>query len=404
MSIQHTQLLYPTYEDFTGGWFFTYTFSLRVPGLPHFLIKNDDNNRLFLDWVDDSTPLDIKSGSFKLCRTSNPSSVAQLELSGNFPPTTSELRRFRGSIDLGVTYPYEFTVSMTLASPSPSKSVCLSYAKVETYARTFFASMRSLNPNNVCFYLPRNGHSIWTNEAILRNSSQYLATLLDSGFSEATTHSQSAARTSVSTEALVPFDFTDSDEELDEDDGNKLELAASARSEPSPPVVYKTIRITQAAYSTYASVICWIGTGYIDFAPLKSTSLFPSTSSGPESTQALPDDSNSSQSSSLPHPASPKSVYRLSHLLEIPDLSKLALENFKSQLTPQNAAYELYTDVASAYPELRDIALEYAVEDWEEVVKSKAWDEMRKKAEAGEGVDSHTAMLLSQKLMERWGK
>ncbi|GAA5894881.1 uncharacterized protein JCM6883_002242 [Sporobolomyces salmoneus] len=265
--------------------------------------------------------------------------------------------------------------------------------------------MKSRDPNDVCFHFPRISRSLWTNEAIPRDSSPYFATLLDSGFSEAITHGQGLPLGQVLSRHLAPFDFSDSDEELEEEEEeNKIDPPESTPCENCFPRSFKTIQITQASYATYANVLCWIGTGYIDFAPLKSTSLFPSTSSGFESIQALADVSSSAQSSSLPRPASPKSVYRLSHLLEISELSKLALENFKLQLTPQNAAYELYTDVASAYPELRDIALEYTVEHWKEVVKSKAWEEIEKKGQAGEGGDSYTGMLLSRKLMDRWGK
>jgi len=240
--------------------------------------------------------------------------------------------------------------------------------------------------NDVCIHFPRTGQSLWSNETILKKASPYLCSLLSSGFSEGEPTSRDDG-TSADKAMIDPFEFEDSDEENDQ-----MPLSEStSQASDSGVAKFKRIDVTQATYTTYANVLCWIGSGYISFAPLKSTTRFPSNAASPKRPQSP---------SSLPTPASPKSVYRLAHLLELPDLIDLALGNFKKQLTTQNVAYELYTDVASTYPQIRDLAMNYAVEHWKEVVKSEAYKEIKKRAET-EGVDSWTGMLLMEKLAAR---
>ncbi|GAA5827257.1 hypothetical protein JCM11251_001196 [Rhodosporidiobolus azoricus] len=81
----------------------------------------------------------------------------------------------------------------------------------------------------------------------------------------------------------------------------------------------------------------------------------------------------------LPLPVSPKSAYRLAHLLQLEDLQNESLEAFRSSLSAANAAYELFTDTALAYDELREIVVEVIVEKWKDVKKTEGW---QKKVEA----------------------
>jgi proteasome assembly chaperone (PAC2) family protein len=61
--------------------------------------------------------------------------------------------------------------------------------------------------------------------------------------------------------------------------------------------------------------------------------------------------------------------------------------------------YELYTDVAGRYSELRDVAITFAVKNWKKVVKTQAFKDIQTRADE-EGIDGATGLLLSQKLME----
>lgn len=77
-----------------------------------------------------------------------------------------------------------------------------------------------------------------------------------------------------------------------------------------------------------------------------------------------------------PPSVSPKSVYRLAHLLEHFALQSLALEEIASQLTPANVATELFGDVARAYPEVWKVEMDYCVKHWAQVKDSKAMKEI----------------------------
>jgi len=65
--------------------------------------------------------------------------------------------------------------------------------------------------------------------------------------------------------------------------------------------------------------------------------------------------------------------------------------------------YELYSDIASKYSDVRDVALCYAVKYWKDVVKTSGYKEVMEKGR-DEGLDGVTGLLLSEKLMERWAK
>jgi len=250
--------------------------------------------------------------------------------------------------------------------------------------------MYSQVPNDVCFYFPRTCQSLWGNESILNKASPYLTSLLTSGFTEGSPTSDVESSSS-KIPTIAPFDFEDSDEETDK----SLSRDQAESSATSVTTKFKRVDVVQATYTTYSNVLCWIGSGHISFAPLKSTkpSGFPKIRS-PSYKSRFP----------LPTPASPKSIFRLAHLLEIPELVDLSLANFKFQLTVQNVAFELYTDIASGYPQVREIAMECAVENWRHVVKSEAYLEVEKRAERGEGIDAWTSLVLNKKLMERWAK
>ena len=104
----------------------------------------------------------------------------------------------------------------------------------------------------------------------------------------------------------------------------------------------------------------------------------------------------------MPLAASPKSLYRLADLLSLPALKVLALSSFTAQLSPANAAHELYTDAAACYPALRDAALEFVVERWGEVEGAGATREVERRAERGELPvgSTTTAMLLARRLAQ----
>jgi hypothetical protein len=235
-------------------------------------------------------------------------------------------------------------------------------------------------------------------EAALSSASPYLKRLLLSAFVEGT-----ATSTQKSTvEAVEPYTFAESDEEADRIQVNKHSLSKKKENKTIEP--YKTITVTDTAYSTYLAVLVWLQSSHIAFSPLLSTFLARGkTSENAKACHTAAVVQQINKDSTLPPPSSPKSVFRLAHLLELDTLPSVALSNFRSQLTLENAAYELYSDASTCYTELRDVALEFCVANWKSVREADGMKEMRRRGEAGEldAATSGTEMLLADKLFDK---
>lgn len=114
---------------------------------------------------------------------------------------------------------------------------------------------------------------------------------------------------------------------------------------PSSPS--KRVIIRETAYSTYAAVLIWLSCRYIGFASLRSKSGQAHIADLQHFRKDYPN---------LPAPVSPKSEFRLAHLLELTELQAEALRDVAGQLTSDNVAKELFSDVACSYkgaPECR---------------------------------------------------
>ena len=199
----------------------------------------------------------------------------------------------------------------------------------------------------------------------------YFKTLFESGFAEGSpsTPEQGAAK---SNQRAVEREYDDSDDGTDESTLSSNADSDSVASTPSSDLSFRIVNIDAAAYTTYRALLCWLQTGHIAFAPLRSSFRLQSDPI------ALRTAKIKTAHLKLSHPvsASPKSVYRLAHFLELPKFAKLALDNLKSQLTKENIAFEVFGDVASIYEEVRKVEVEYAVEHWELVIGSPAMAEV----------------------------
>ncbi|GAA5899965.1 hypothetical protein JCM8208_005553 [Rhodotorula glutinis] len=126
-----------------------------------------------------------------------------------------------------------------------------------------------------------------------------------------------------------------------------------------PNLSYKQVVITATAFSTYEAVLRFLATGYIQFAPLRSSCLAASLPNSTSSTSRAdrlravaekdPDDL---------FPVSPKSTYRLAHLLELERLQRMCLADLAQQLMPTSAAHELFDPASVLYDEWRKVVLE----------------------------------------------
>ncbi|GAA5987735.1 hypothetical protein JCM10908_007190 [Rhodotorula pacifica] len=177
----------------------------------------------------------------------------------------------------------------------------------------------------------------------------------------------------------VDAPWPDSDDEADH---YQATLSTSASAQTNADIQYRQITIKSAAFSTYQATLLWLQTGHITFAPLQ-----PATAATQDAVvadrQTLYEESRRARPN-LPLPISPKSVYRLAHLLQLPTLEALALAAFSSSLTNENVAAEYFGPVAAAYSELRSVTRAYIAEHWAEVKKTECWAEQKAKAMQGE--------------------
>ncbi|GAA6030116.1 hypothetical protein JCM8097_009269 [Rhodosporidiobolus ruineniae] len=363
-----------------------------VPGLPTtlYLGYNGVQHHYYLSWIEHE-PRVVKSGT--ILATVGSKIVLEVDVpAGSFPPFPygQTYNAYDNSLDF--SQDVDVSVCLTVGAEQVDSPQVPERVKYAEFSSTLLTARTT---SNVCLHFPRSNKRLWVSETFLKQSSPYFQQLLDSAFSEGTVTSPAQP----SFTALDDYAFDESDEETDE-----LDPAAKPKEEELE-TPYKTITVTDTAYSTYFAVLVWLQSRYILFGSLSSSFRQPGKTRGDTSgaraaaNLAISADSNPA----LPRPVSPKSVYRLSHLLELPELSSLALANFNSQLTPSNAIYELYSDVSTCYADVKKVVLAYVVENWDKVKEEPATKEVEAKADAGElapGV-AGTSMLLARRLAEK---
>lgn len=247
----------------------------------------------------------------------------------------------------------------------------------------------------MCFVFPWTNTKLWASSKVLINHSAYCFALLSGKFSESTVHTSSEDSDASDSEGYPECSlFEESDDETDMHFASTI--AKKAPPSDSNNLPHKKVVITQAAFTTYQATLVWMSSRYIRFAPLRSSRGDDTSESREARLRDIIKMVEANPETSLP--ASPKSVYRLAHLLELKDLQEAALANLSSQLTPRNAATELFGDVASAYPAFRDVVLKYVVKNWSGVRASEAWKRIKEHADghmlpAGA---AYTALLLSE--------
>ncbi|KAL7342695.1 hypothetical protein BJY59DRAFT_633313, partial [Rhodotorula toruloides] len=245
-------------------------------------------------------------------------------------------------------------------------------------------------PHDVRLFFPKLEIELWSESSILSRSSSYFKTLFASGFDE-NKMICSGVHSSISSAASPHVDahaFEDSDSETDE-----LFIKKHPIRQQSGGVrlAHKQVNITSTAFTTYRAVLAYLRTGYIAFAPLSSTFPFERSAFAPsrisEVTAAV------SSNPSLPYPASPKSTFRLAHLLELDDLQKLCLANLAKQLTVDCAAVELFSETSVCYDDWRKVVLDFVADNCDAVTASSAWAEVTDKVKRDEIRGSGPIML-----------
>ncbi|BGP09679.1 hypothetical protein JCM10049v2_005552 [Rhodotorula toruloides] len=277
----------------------------------------------------------------------------------------------------------------------------------------------SPTPYDVRLVFPAYGAEMWIESGFLSQASSYFKTLLSSDFAEtaAVTTKYSEMRLTPSTSSMsrakehatisdlrtaaseADFDyFDDSDDETDE-----LYFAHYPPQQHRLDVLqlaYKEIKVTKTAFTTYRAVLACLRTGYITFAPLWST-FFYSTSEQAQSRRSYIEATVGRAPPTHPYPVSPKSAFRLAHLLELEPLQQLCLANLKAQLTIKCAPYELFSEMSVCYDTWRKVVLDFVVDNWDAVTGSAEWDKIKGELERDE-IKGATPIMLE--LMRRVGK
>ncbi|BGP40876.1 hypothetical protein JCM10449v2_004841 [Rhodotorula kratochvilovae] len=238
----------------------------------------------------------------------------------------------------------------------------------------------TLGVNNVRLLFPKVGDSgaeLWTTAELLSSSSPYLEELLTSEFSEGVQLGVKRSRTSPAPvthmiDSNAPKNFEDSDDETDGtvSTADPPELHAV---QDGTELTYRQITVTQAAYATWRAVLRYLETGFIRFAPLSSASQPNDPSAILTRDEYIT--TVRKYEPALPAPVSPKSTYRLAHLLQLEHLQQLCLAQLAATLTAHSAAHELFDDAAVCYEDWRKVMLTYVVKTWDSVSHSASWKE-----------------------------
>jgi len=161
--------------------------------------------------------------------------------------------------------------------------------------------------------------------------------------------------------------------------------------EPISTFPYYRLQISDAACTTYKAVLTYLQLDHIRFAPLTS------------SFEPLPEDirhlarldylsKHTLEDPLLPYPASPKSIYRLAHSLDLSSLSKLALSNYSSQLSPSIVAFEMMDPIIDDYEQVCQVLVEYLVKNWNEIVEDENFKVLLEKVKKDEVILSGSMM------------
>lgn len=175
--------------------------------------------------------------------------------------------------------------------------------------------------------------------------------------------------------------FAHSKKDLEYPDDSDFDHTAGTEevTEESAPdyIPIHRITITQFSYRTYRAVLRYLITGQIDFAQIRSG--------------RAPYSQKRSQIA-----ASPKSLHRLSHLLDLKALKKVALTSYRSQLATPNVLQELFGEVSRDFLEVREKGLHKAIIVWGDLKKSKEVKEAMEKVGGNPWMEEIFARLATE--------
>ncbi|GAA5984451.1 hypothetical protein JCM10908_003351 [Rhodotorula pacifica] len=269
------------------------------------------------------------------------------------------------------------------------------------------AKLGAIPPTPLRLIFPKSSGSqlsLWITTSFLAKFSKYHKDLLASGCAETQPHrhariddGKTSASASIGKDPQLEahseqstFDWQDSDDEADEFLFTRD--VAFACEDAIDKLEYRQITTRETAFSTFRAVLLYLQmkSGEIRFAPLQSA-LAPHNPEAKVTREQLIT-SAFAKEPDLPLPVSPKSVFRLAHLMRHAELQNVALGAFAARLTVHGAASELFSPISLAYDELRKLVIDYIAKNWKEVRATESWKVWRAKAMGGE-VDNGAQIL-----------
>ncbi|KAI0081098.1 hypothetical protein K474DRAFT_1704125 [Panus rudis PR-1116 ss-1] len=148
---------------------------------------------------------------------------------------------------------------------------------------------------------------------------------------------------------------------------------------------YTDVIVKGAAPSTWESLLYYLYTGTVVFAPL--------TREDDEGRWLFIE--NYKRINPLrPTPCSCKSMYRIAHILNMPELKSRSLQQLEMQLSITVAVGEMFTTFAANYIEIRLMVMNYLLRHWNRVKNSEAW--ARKLEQVANGSYPYAGGILAE--------
>jgi hypothetical protein len=164
-------------------------------------------------------------------------------------------------------------------------------------------------------------------------------------------------------------------------DGIILKLDPDIATQPGPDLTFYSIVVTSPNYNTFAAIMIWLVTKYLIFATASSDGT---KQDAPSPTKRRKTNASTPIENPYVLPKITwKSAFRAAHLFEIKSLKGLALSEFERTLTTDNAARELFDPLSAAHLDVRAVALDFAVKNWQAVEGTNGMKEIEELIEEG---------------------
>ncbi|KIY63442.1 hypothetical protein CYLTODRAFT_446620 [Cylindrobasidium torrendii FP15055 ss-10] len=216
--------------------------------------------------------------------------------------------------------------------------------------------------------------ALYASREILANMNSYLDTLVQGGFAESELVDLDGE---IALEDGVEMYDYEEDSDLEDADIVTLDKKGKGRAAMGSGRMGRISYNKNIAHNTFRGLLVYLYTLTLEFAPLKSSGI----------------------TSPNPNASSPKSIYRVADMVDLPELKQLAFTDIRSKLTPTNIYTELFSRFTSLYPDILDMQVKYIIENWDACEAQQ--DDMLRRCMEGEFPYGAQAMSALFKALRR---